>query len=686
MTGYLLIALFAGMASALWLYARQKTFTRPQSILLGGLRGLSVFLIFLLFLGWIIKRSSREIIKPVVVLLADNSASLLATSDSVWMRERFPDEWEKLTQQLFSNEYEVARLRFSGFSETSTTLDFLGKETNIAAALHDVSIRYANRNVAAVILASDGIVNSGADPLFILDRLNFPVYTVALGDSTRRLDLRVAQVRNNEVVFSGNKFSIEVTIDADKAEGKESMLRISGADERYEVRLNFTSVSESQTHTFSFTAGKPGIARYRIEIVPIEGENNKENNRRDVLIEVIDSRQKILLAAAAPHPDLGAIRRALETNEHLEVIVQIGKQDALPEAAESFSLAILVQLPHQSNGFKQSLQQLNTASIPCWHVLGGGSDLNVFNSLQTGLRIRNPLPRLDEVQSLANQDFSLFFLPAELAEMLPRFPPLSVPFGDIERSAAGEALLLRSVTGVKTDIPVWMVSDFSGQKQSVLAGEGIWKWRMQAYARTQSHAAFDQLVRGLVQYLAMREDKQPFRVRVAQKFTEGQPVRFSAALYNPGMEPIRGAEISLKLTNQDGKEFIYVFSPSGDSYSLDAGILPAGEYSWQAQTSHAGRNHKREGYFRVEALVLEWQQTRANVELMRQLALQSSGRMVLPAQLSDIPEMLDARDDIQGVSREVTKKDELISWKILLALLIISLGLEWSVRKYLTGV
>jgi len=686
MAGFLLIAFFAGLAAALLLYARQNPFTKGQRAALGTLRGISVFLICLLLLGWVIKRNSREIIKPLVVLLADNSASLVATADSSWMRESFPQEWENLSGRLEKDEYAISHLHFAGFTESGNELDFSGRETNIAAALRDVSIRYANRNVAAVILASDGIVTSGADPLFQMESITFPIYTVALGDSTRRLDLRVAQVRNNEVVFSGNTFAIEVTVDADKAEGKESKLRVTGPDGKYEVLVTFSSDAESQTHTFSFTAGKPGISKYRIEIVPLSEENNRENNYRDVLVEVIDSRQKVLLASAVPHPDLGAIRRALETNEHLEVIVQVGKQDLLPESAESFSLAILIQLPHQSNGFTQSLRQLTAANVPCWHILGSGSDLNAFNSLQTGLRIRNPLPRLDEVQTVVNPDFSLFFLPRDLADMIPRFPPLSVPFGDIERSAGGEALLVRSISGVKTDIPVWMVSDFSGLKQSVLAGEGIWKWRMQAYARTQSHASFDQLIRGLVQYLAMREDKQPFRVRVAQKFTEGQPVRFSAALYNPGMEPIRGAEISLRITNQEDKEFAYVFSPSGESYTLDAGMLPAGEYAWQAQTTYAGKVFKRSGFFRVEALVLEWQQTRANVELLRQLALQSGGRMVLPSQLEDIPDMLTARGDIQGLSREVTRNDELISWKILLVLLLLSLSLEWGIRKYLTGV
>ena len=37
------------------------------------------------------------------------------------------------------------------------------------------------------------------------------------------------------------------------------------------------------------------------------------NNVKDVFVDIIDGRQKILLLANAPHPDLGAIKNAIET-------------------------------------------------------------------------------------------------------------------------------------------------------------------------------------------------------------------------------------------------------------------------------------------------------------------------------------------------------------------------------------
>jgi hypothetical protein len=52
-----------------------------------------------------------------------------------------------------------------------------------------------------------------------------------------------------------------------------------------------------------------------VQLVGQPEEFTAQNNSRDAYIEVIDGKEKILLLAAAPHPDIKAIKSALEKNE-----------------------------------------------------------------------------------------------------------------------------------------------------------------------------------------------------------------------------------------------------------------------------------------------------------------------------------------------------------------------------------
>ncbi|HRD51504.1 MAG TPA: hypothetical protein PKY96_02540, partial [Flavobacteriales bacterium] len=58
--------------------------------------------------------------------------------------------------------------------------------TDLSTALREMHDRFSGPDLAAVILDGDGIVNRGRDPRFDADRLNVPVFTIALGDTVVR--------------------------------------------------------------------------------------------------------------------------------------------------------------------------------------------------------------------------------------------------------------------------------------------------------------------------------------------------------------------------------------------------------------------------------------------------------------------------------------------------------------------
>ena len=225
---FILLCFGLGFIYAFLLYRKGKAFVESGKWLvriLFALRFLSVsFLAFLLF-SPLLRFVTRTVEKPVIVILQDNSASLINGKDSEFYKKNWPTELQKLEESLSEN-YEVKKYSFSDRLLDSFQLNYSGKETDIASAYKEINNLYLNRNVGAVIVATDGIYNKGISPLYIRNELKAPVYTIALGDTALKRDLLIQQVNHNQLAYLNNTFPVEVNIDARKLPGKTSVFAL----------------------------------------------------------------------------------------------------------------------------------------------------------------------------------------------------------------------------------------------------------------------------------------------------------------------------------------------------------------------------------------------------------------------------------------------------------------------------
>ena len=185
-------ALYAGV-----LYYRNSFIKDPDSRQRNIMRGLAAFrfiavtVIAILLLSPFIKTKSTETQKPVIVFLQDNTESVknsFARDDSAKYVTGVKDLLETLGKK-----YDVKTYSFDDKLKDSLSLSFKGKATNISDNLGDIFNLYGNQNVGGIILASDGIYNEGSSPLYTAGNSRFPIYTVALGDTTPQRDLRIGQ-------------------------------------------------------------------------------------------------------------------------------------------------------------------------------------------------------------------------------------------------------------------------------------------------------------------------------------------------------------------------------------------------------------------------------------------------------------------------------------------------------------
>jgi hypothetical protein len=217
-------------------------------------------------------------------------------------------------------------------------------------------------------------------------------------------------------------------------------------------------------------------------------------------------------------------------------------------------------------------------------------------------------------------------------------------------------------------------------RKGLITGEGIWKWRLFDYSRNQDHSRFNELINKMVQYLSLREQKKNFRVYHASSFRENEDVIFDAEIYDEALELTTVPEIRLRIMNEEGNQFPYAFSKSGNSYRLNAGRFPPGNYTWEAVTE-AGVTHQASGSFSVALVNLEALNTVADHRLLRQMAEENNGRMVYPVDLSQLATEISGREDIRPVSYTRKKFTELLSEWWLFAVITALLATEWFLRK-----
>ncbi|MEL6945400.1 MAG: hypothetical protein AAFO82_22335, partial [Bacteroidota bacterium] len=330
-------------------------------------------------------------------------------------------------------------------------------------------------------------------------------------------------------------------------------------------------------------ADQAGMQRYRIALSTVNGEASSNNNIKDFFVEVLDARQKILLLANAPHPDLTAIKQTLTANKNYDL--KTSYITDLQENVREFDFVILHQLPSKINAATNVLSTLNNENISHLFIVGAQSNLAAFNKAQPLLTIRGDGRNTDFVQGIVQNDFNLFTLNEELKQEVRQFPPLIAPFGEYRTNPNASILLKQQIGRVDTDRPLFLLGEVAGAKVGVLAAEGLWKWRLFDYLQHDNHEIFNELIGKTVQYISLKEDKRRFRVNLDKNiFDENEVVVLGAELYNQSYELVNDADVRVVITDAEGKNYDYIFNKTDNAYSLNAGILPVGNYRFNAST------------------------------------------------------------------------------------------------------
>ncbi|GAB4336284.1 MAG: hypothetical protein OHK0038_14460 [Flammeovirgaceae bacterium] len=684
---WLFVCLLVGIGYAYLLYSKDSPWNIWVNRSLFVVRTILVSCIAFLLLGPYLKMTKNLFEKPTLVVSLDDSESIALVNDTAKISETF----QKLQSNILSwkeKGYEVIvqTICTKNIIQNIDSLRFAGKQTDLSGSLKLIQAQQENKNLAGVILVSDGIYNQGVSPLYM--PLNMKIFTVGIGDTLPQNDIQLKAVSANKIAYLGNKFPIVVEISNNGFKGKETQINLlQNGKVLQSQKLKFDKENDWQKIEFFEEAKQKGLQKYSISIQTISGEFTTENNSKNIYIEVLDSKEKILLIAANPHPDIKALKAAIEKNKNYELHIFIPDFETKEnqfKKEEKYDLVIFHQIPNTLNIGNEWISYFQQTKSATWFILGAKSNLPKFNQSNHVLSLSTSY-QSDRVTPIFNNRFNRFSYSSDFQDIINLMPPVTVPYSDIKLSGSSEVIIWQRVGSVVTQKPLLAVNDQSGLKSAVMVGEGLWQWRLQEYAQHQNFDAFDELIGKIVQYLSTKEDKRKFRVYTTdEQYAEGESVLFETEVYNDIYEKVYGQKIELQVNGEDGynRSFSFVNSGYGFRYALNG--LEEGIYKFRASTNLNGQQEVSTGEFSVQHSTLEALNTTADFNLLRQLASQNKGKFYQTTEIDQLKaDFLNEKPADVIHSQEQFENLLTNYWLFLIFILLASV--EWTTRKLKGG-
>lgn len=626
-----LMALAIGLVYASLLYLFSKKYGKMLTVLLFSLRAIVVAIVVMLFINPYIKQKTGKIENPIIVFAKDNSESMT----------EYPTSVDSVMHILEKN-YDV---EYYGFGD---------QYTNISSALSTISRQYYKKNVGAVVLISDGIVNQGVNPELNIESYPFPIYSVTLGDTVSYPSMTINDVKYNKTVPANMLFPLRVTANAlnYKGESMNVIVKIDG-NEVENVTVPVTSNRFSKTLDFNIDSGEEGTKQVDI----IVGEKT-----RRVFVTVTDKKYRILCLARAPHPDIAAIKSALDDHFEFDVVFD-------DNVVANYDLPLRYDLLIMHNSAIKS-------AVPSLSIIG--SNFDAFNESQDIVKItRGAVNTNLDVTGRFNNVFGLFTISSDIKNELKSYPPLSLPHCEISFNRRHDDALLMNIMDLETPNPLLAFStDSDSNKHAFIFGTGCWRWKLYEYFHHKNNDGFNEIISKTVKYLLTEKDKE-LTVNHKDSYLNTESITISAELRNPSRELINEPDLHIVINNS----YDYMFSKGENNYHLNIGMLPEGIYKYRAHTSFGGVDYNATGTFTVESLGVEAQDLTANIERMRSLASQTGGKHYYITDIQQITYDLKHDSRITSISREETRYDDLINLRWLFFSILGLITIEWLLRK-----
>ncbi|WP_378188107.1 VWA domain-containing protein [Aquimarina sp. W85] len=670
-TNTILLIVFAFLVAifiAVFQYIYKSKQRTRLDVFFAFLRFISVFSILLLLINPTFKNYTFYTEPPSLLVAVDNSLSI----QNIGYQKKAEEFIRKIQDNAQLNErFDITYFNFSDGLQDSVSLDFTASQTNIDKTLTELNQIYRNVN-APIILLTDGNQTVGNAYHFANTRYKQQVFPVMLGDSSKVADLRIKQLNVNRYAYFENDFPVEVLITYTGDLSITTQLDIKEGNRILSSKnLQFDKQNKSVKIQVELPADKIGVTTYTATLSPLENEKNSINNQQVFAVEVIDQKTNILLISDIIHPDLGAIKKSVESNERSRLTIK--KPDQVIDI-DNYAMVILYQPNSKFANIYKTLKEKNSNRFT---ITGLHTDWNFLNKIQANYK--HDVTRQTEYFLPQFSSNYKSFLTDDIG--FNSFPPLQGRFGELTITNKFDILLYKQISSITTTSPLLATIEYQNIKEAILLGEGFWQWRMHNYKEENSFKAFDDFFSKILQYLSSNQKRRRLITLAESFYYSNAQIIIGAEYFTKNYEFDARAIVEIKLkNNENGEEFVLPMILVKNSYQVDLSNLQPGTYEYTVSVQ--GENLKASGVFKILQYDVEKQFLNADFPKLQVLAQHTQGTIYSVDQSELLQSNFVNDQRYQPIQKSSENVVSLIDWKYLLLIILVSLTLEWFLRKY----
>lgn len=739
---YIGLVVVAAIVALAWRASRGSSTWRRASLI--GLRSAAaaIALVVLLEPAVELRQVAREP-NRIAILIDDSKSMSLAESP------QGPTRIERVRRLLAASKPTLDawardhKIDYYTFSDTisSTSLQALandkavGKSTLIRKALEQIRSRYEGRDLAGIVLISDGAATGSFDEdsgdgavRDFLRSLDTRVHTVWAARNGLK-DVAVAKVMADEFAFVRTVVRIDAVIRTTGLPARKVPVTLSTDGQPLRQKMVDLPAGEQEV-TVSFEVTPPRVGRYVYEIsVPIAaGEAVTTNNTKTFVVRVIRDKIRVLQVSGSPSWDVRALRQMLKSNPNVDLIsffilrtqddislvpndemslIPFPTRELFEQQLPSFDVIVLQNFEYLPYGIGDYLENIRS-------YVDGGGGLAMLGGPQSftsggyfGTPVAAALPvdlygPFDSGPILDTQKFS-----PQLTGAGELHPVTSLRYSATDNVAAWKALPqlegVNLIAGAKPEatvlathpklktkggkpLPVIVAGEYGKGRSIAFTTDTLWRWGFGAAARPGDNGRqYTKLWENTIRWLIQDPDLRNLHVDSdAVEYIPGAPIRVTVRLLGRDYQPLPNGVVSLVVkrgadpntAEQVHQTKVTVGEDGTATYEL--GGLTPGVYRVLGTSQIAGRNVDASDIFLVREGGSELARPVGDKSTLDAIAEATGGSSLGP--IDELPSRL--KLDPPRVVRVDRRTDiELWSRPGLLILIVGLLGLEWLLRQ-----
>ena len=664
---WIILAACVALAIAVFQYFYKNKEKSQLNYWLSFLRFFSVFTILLLIINPSLKKTIITVEKPQLLLAVDNSKSIESSKTGNYVKN-VVEEFKN--NSALNSKFNIQYYTFGNSIHLLDSLTFSESQTNIAAPFKAFEDIY-NSNESAVILITDGNQTKGNNVEFL--EYKNPVFPLVVGDTTNVDDIYISGLNVNKFTYVANKFPVEVFVNYEGSKAVTKQFSVVHKGKKiYTESLSFSSENSSQICSFYLTATNEGTEYYTASIEQLDNEKNTVNNAKYFSINAFNETAEILILTNVYHPDLGMLKRSIESNKQRKVSIQ--KISEFKGSLSNYQLVILYQ---PTSNFQQVVKELNTKKTNVFIITGMQTEWDFLNESQPYF-FKNVVTESEAFLPVFNPNYEVFMLDdIEFST----FSPVEDYFGDVTFKVPFQTILYQKIGNIATEKPLLVTFETNANRGGILFGENSWRWRMNSYFENKTFEKFDAFFASVFQYLISNQQNKQLNVAVNPIFYANEPVIFSASYLDKNYNFDSRAKLWLNVVNTETNFSKKIpFAVSESRFVAEFSNLSEGEYTYSVSVEN--KPDKAFGKFKILPFEVEQQFANSNDKALKQVANNTQGTVFYQGNEKDLMSSLLNDERFKGIQKSTIQKTPLINWKWLLGLLILLLSAEWFTRKY----